>query len=216
MGYRAARLSSWHTIQRQCGAIMLVTMVFMVVMIMAGLSLARSVDTVNGIAGNLAFRHAATHYGDAGIEAAIDWLEQAVSVAPNKSLDGDAIKGYFPCVGSTNGCDYPDQPLSGESWDSFWSKNAWDDEENSASFDVGQAGAPNIRYVIQRLCADKGGKRCAPAYTVSSTKSGEKTIEKTNQRFYRITCKVQWPATDPFNDRDSKTVMTYVQVIVQF
>lgn len=60
---------------RQRGVVMVVALIVLVVMTLAGISLMRSMDTTNLIAGNMAFKQAALHSGDPGLEQAIGWLE---------------------------------------------------------------------------------------------------------------------------------------------
>ena len=72
---RRIRGRSAAPIARQRGVVVLVAIIVLVVMLLAGIALVRSIDTTNVIAGNLAFQQSATHSADTGVEAAIAWLE---------------------------------------------------------------------------------------------------------------------------------------------
>jgi len=54
----------------QRGIVIFIALIALVVMMIAGLALMRSVDTGNLIAGNLAFRQRAVHSADGGVEVA--------------------------------------------------------------------------------------------------------------------------------------------------
>ena len=58
----------------QRGVVLFIALIVLVAMTLAGLGMMRSVDTNNLIAGNLAFKNAATSAGDAAIEAARTWI----------------------------------------------------------------------------------------------------------------------------------------------
>ena len=58
-------------IVKQRGVVLFFTLIAMLAMMLAAVALIRSVDTSTLIAGNLAFKQAATTSGDAGIENAI-------------------------------------------------------------------------------------------------------------------------------------------------
>ena len=74
----------------QQGVVLFISLIVLVAMTLAGIAVMRSVDTNNIIAGNLAFRNAATSAGDAGIEIARSWLStQTAGVLSN---DG---AGYY-------------------------------------------------------------------------------------------------------------------------
>jgi len=57
---------------RQRGVVLFFALIALVVMSLAAVALIRSVDTNTLIAGNLAFKQAATSSGDSGLEMAID------------------------------------------------------------------------------------------------------------------------------------------------
>lgn len=131
---------------KQRGVVLFFTLVALLVMSLAAVALIRSVDTGTMIAGNLAFKQSATSSGDAGIEAAVNWLAtiQAANLTVNVLTDAthpfnvdNPTAGYYSSLNTalslTDG--------SGIQWD------------NNDSVLVGTDGSGNtIRYVIQRVC----------------------------------------------------------------
>lgn len=131
---------------KQRGVVLFFALIAMLAMSLAAVALIRSVDTSTMIAGNLAFKQAATSSGDTGVENAISWL--AVLDAANSNLNVlsdithpfniDApLNGYYsnmnPAVSLTDG--------TGIQWD------------NNDSALVGTDASGNtVHYVIQRMC----------------------------------------------------------------
>lgn len=131
---------------KQRGVVLFFALIALVVISLAAVALIRSVDTNTMIAGNLAFKQAATSSSDAGAEAAINWMatvqaaNNAVNVLSNPAhpfnVDNPAA-GYYsgvnPAISLTDG--------SGIQW------------SNADSVLVGTDTSGNtIRYVIQRMC----------------------------------------------------------------
>ena len=78
----------------QQGAVLLTALVLLVALMLGAASLMRMVESANQLAGNLAFKRAATLAADNGVEAAIDWLEQQSA----STLASDAVAaGYRAC-----------------------------------------------------------------------------------------------------------------------
>ena len=146
-----SRFAHMPAMKKQRGVVLFFTLVALVAMMLAAVALIRSVDTSTLIAGNIAFKQAATASGDAGIEAAVNWLANTQSANSSINVLNDGSHpfnltggtgsymnaGYFsnddPTVSLTDG--------SGIVWD------------NSDSTLVGTDGSGNtIRYVIQRMC----------------------------------------------------------------
>lgn len=144
-GFRQAR----HAKQR--GVSLFFALIALLVISLAAVALIRSVDTSTLIAGNLAFKQAATSSGDAGIEAAVAWLtttesgNKTINVLNNTAhpfnntggLVGFLNPGYYsstdPAVSLTDG--------TGIQW------------SNTDSVLVGTDASGNTtRYVIQRMC----------------------------------------------------------------
>ena len=119
---------------KQRGVVLFFALVALVVMSLAAVALIRSVDTSTMIAGNLAFRQSATISGDAGIEAANNWLtaqQQAMKgrnifMDPTHTFNVDnAAMGYYTSIPANN---------------PKWFPLAQDKSGNTVS------------YIIERLC----------------------------------------------------------------
>jgi len=135
---------------RQRGVVLFFALIALVVMSLAAVALIRSVDTSTMIAGNLAFKQAATSSGDMGIETAMNWLaaeQQAMlNAGKNVLLDADhtfnlsnaanAALGYYssarPILELTDGT---------VNWDNADSALAGTD-----------ASGNTVRYIIERMC----------------------------------------------------------------
>ena len=83
---RPCGLSRHRSCQREKGVVLLVALIVLVALMLASVSLVRSVDTANVIAGNLAFKQASVQAADFGIEAAVTALPNIVAT----TLDTDA------------------------------------------------------------------------------------------------------------------------------
>ena len=84
----------------QRGASLFVAIVALAMMTVAGLSLMRSVDTANIIAGNMAFKNSTVNAADLGLEAAAAYLHNTIAVAPNNlNLPAGCTVGTAAAVG---------------------------------------------------------------------------------------------------------------------
>ena len=176
---------------RERGTIIFIALIVLVAMSLAGIALMRSVDTANLIAGNLAFKNAATSAGDAGIEAARSWL--MTQTAGN--LKADAASGYFA------------------NWqENFDAKTfPW----LAQGINVGSDPLGNtIYYVIHRMCRESNKSidetDCTKVTSVSvgSTKGGGAygitPLSGSSLVYYRITSRVEGP----------KKTVSYVQAFI--
>lgn len=59
----------------QQGASLIIVVILLVILMVSALALVRSSETVGAVAGNVAFKQAATEAGDIGIAAATNWLK---------------------------------------------------------------------------------------------------------------------------------------------
>jgi Tfp pilus assembly protein PilX len=133
---------------KQRGVVLFFALISLLAIMLAAVALIRSVDTSTMIAGNLAFKQAATTSGDAGTEAAIGWLTatQAANIAKNVLTDPthafnvtNAASGYYSNA---------DPALS------LFADATW-----NAITDIPEAtdsSGNKIRYVIQRTCRTPG------------------------------------------------------------
>jgi len=158
--------SSAGRIMRQRGVVLFFALVSLVAIMLAAVALIRSVDTSTLIAGNLAFRQAATSSSDRGTEAAMTWLSavDAANSAINVLTDtthpfniyhGGNVgapyysPGYYPSVD-------PNFSLTATSGTRF----NWDDSDSVLVLPDPDSSGNSTRYIIQRMCRN-------PAYSPS-------------------------------------------------
>jgi len=131
-------------IMKQRGVVLFFALISLLAIMLAAVALIRSVDTSTMIAGNLAFKQAATNAGDAGTEAAMNWLAtiQAANTAKNIYLDSthafnitDASRGYY------SNADPALSLVADATWNAITAVPAATDGSGNT-----------IRYVIQRAC----------------------------------------------------------------
>ena len=195
------RANQHHAPRRQNGIVMIIALVVLVAMTLAAISLVRSVDTTNLIAGNLAFQQAATRSGDIGIEKAVSWLEGV-----NGSLtlfNDDGTNGY-----SATGLDAAKNPGSGESWDTFWTRVL-----ASRAYVLPEDQAGNkVSYVIDRMCRLAGspsGAGCVDSPLVTTANDNDNEVNQVQLTaasvvYYRITVRIGGP----------RNTVSYVQAVV--
>jgi len=138
---------------KQRGLVLFFALIALLALSLAAVALIRTVDTSVIIAGNLAFKQAATSSGDSGVEAAMSWLAttQAANNTINVLNDGshafnnDALaNGYYSSV---------HDDVNDPSYLNLFADAAWG---STNSMLVG--GGPNpatgntTRFIIQRLC----------------------------------------------------------------
>jgi type IV pilus assembly protein PilX len=157
--------------QQQQGFALFVALIALVVMSLAAVALIRSVDTNNLIAGNLAFKQAATTSADAGTEAAITKLMGMRDLAANstKNVLNDATHTFnqtcltatAPCTAANPGYFSSADPTLNLTADATWNdvnnvKLTWDAAgvvKNDGSGAVLTDNSGNtIQYIIQRMC----------------------------------------------------------------
>ena len=183
----------------QRGVVLFIALIVLVAMSLAGIALMRSVDTGSVIAGNLAFRQAAMHVGDNGIEAARTWL-----------LAQSSADLYNDNPGVVGGGGYYAQ----------WAENvnlltAWPAGAINVVAPAPPAGY-TVSYVIHRLCVQTGDPTASTctklAGSASSSASGTKgaasfgsmAIAVPTSATYRVTVQVVGP----------RNATSYVQAVV--
>lgn len=186
--------------QQQRGLVLLIALIVLVAMTLAGLALMRSVDTASLIAGNLAFQQSAASSSTAGVEAAINWLEQ--NNTGTTLHDGSPGEGYQS---------FRQDPAADQTWDVFWV--AVLATQSSQSF--ADAAGNTISYAIQRLCNQSGsptspGTNCSQPPSSegttagSSMQAGHTALDYSGQIYYRITVRVA----------GARNTVSYTQAIV--
>lgn len=195
--------------EAQRGVVLIVALLVLVVMTLAGIALMRSMDTSALVAGNMAFKQAALHAADTGVESAIAWLEQANAANGLEQTNGAA--GYTAStVGNSNFL----------ASDVFWDKLAPSGVCHLNQFGQGCTPAPEanvngnkISYMIQRLCEVTGASNTSRCAVVAGTAvasgqnegAGEDRLSGTFLLvYYRITVRVVGP----------RNGVSYVQTVV--
>lgn len=212
---------------RQRGLSLIVVLVALVVMSFAAIALLRSSDTGTLVAGNLAFQRTALQSGDAGIEAAIEWLE--ANAGGGVLHDDDAANGYFATT--ADACDLTGtRTPSNASDDVDWIDVGPGDDPTGAChmrarqvLRAGIADGFEVRYAINRVCNSAGdpdnvfasdGKSPMTCSQVGggtsegSTRSGGSynnlPLTGETQTYYRITVRIAGP----------RNTVRYVQAFV--
>lgn len=189
---------------KQRGATLLVTLIVLVAMTLTAITLMRSMDTTNIIAGNLAFQQSATRSADTGVEAAINWMQANAVNLQNDSF----ANGYSSSVTTL---------AAGQSWDNFFTVTLAGRTYTVPTGNPGNADAVGntVSYAIERLCLTANilptavGAGCTVTpLTTSSTGSSEDAgtvkLNTSTQQYYRITSRTVGP----------HNAKSYVQVIV--
>jgi Tfp pilus assembly protein PilX len=187
----------------QRGVVLIIAPIVLVAMTLTGVALMRSTTGGNKVAGNLAFRQSAMLSADAGVEAAIGWLE-ANSAGSTLFNDSPAASDGYR---ATRGND----PAASQSWEAWWQINAV--HTNYLHTQPVDAAGNTVSYIINRLCNGSGspssGVGCSVAPAVvgtsgSSKGSGVLPPKLPSQQYYRITARVSGP----------KNTVSFVQVVV--
>jgi type IV pilus assembly protein PilX len=163
----------------QRGVVLFIALIVLVAMTLAGLGMMRSVDANNLIAGNLAFKNAATSAGDAAVEAARTWI---AAQTPGQLETNQAGLGYFA------------------NWEPTFDPNTFDWTASSQLVGADSYGN-TIRYVAHRMCNESAksinATNCAKVINSSvGTSKSQKNRQQpktSSLAFYRITAKVQGP-----------------------
>lgn len=204
--------------RRQRGVVLLVALIALVAISLAGIALMRSVDTGLVIAGNLAFKQAATPIADAGAEQAIQWL-----VANKDLLASDVpAAGYYATWRSA--CDVSGGRTVATDDDVVWTPGAGGRANcGMVAASVGSSALLDgyeASYVINRMCDAEGLPNTPKVFCsvfqndaaggTSSTKQGasygQTPLTGANQQYYRITTRVAGP----------RNTSSIVQTIVGF
>lgn len=209
---------------QQKGVVLLITLIMLVAMTLAAISLMRSVDTTNLVAGNLAFQQSAAQAADLGTEQAIAFLSKTLSGGTVAFPDGSVSTFVVNCNGTGPAPACPigykswnqpslEPPTAGVTWDGFWSSvKANIGTIPLANLPSGYSGA----FVIEALCTSPAQVGCTTV-TINSTttipqgqdmgsqqRSFINTTSSVNAHYYRITTRVDGP----------RNSLAYVQSIV--
>lgn len=174
---------------------MFVALVVLIVMTLAGLAMLRQMSSGVSIAGNIAFKQAATSVADAGIEAGRNWLTLNTGLL---GADAPANGYYATWVGNVD-------PTSAD-WTPMW----------NAVPDALVTNGLSVRFIVQRLCAivgpsSGGAQQCSDSVPQSGGGGsrgggsyGDTPIALTPTPFYRVTARVVGP----------RNTVSYTQVVL--
>ena len=201
-------------VRRQRGVVLYVALVVMVVMMLAGVALLRSVGTGQGVAGNLSFKQNATSAGDKGVTAALGYLHP------------DPLAGVPTPSSADLSVDHPDKGYFA-AWSPVPPNPAFDpltydwDANTSAAGPVIEATANDgtgnrVRYVVHRLCnlalpVSDPTIRCVSAMSGTSLGAGGGGASFTSiaapppPPYFRVTTRIDGP----------RNTVSYAQVILQ-
>lgn len=188
---------------RQRGVVLFVALIAMAVLALAASAMIRSADTSAVIAGNLAFKDAATHAADTGVERAFNTL-QALATA-----DVDVPNRYFTLM----------QPVDarGVPTTANWANvPCYDTSGGATAVSCADASAYRVQYVIERLCSSAPipgelptalSSKCVASLPSSAAAGNDRNSHKLSGRdygappdttgiltiHYRVTVRVQGP-----------------------
>jgi len=174
---------------KQSGVTLVITLIVLVAMTLATISLMRSVDTSNIIAGNLAFQQAASHAADAGIEEAARVLLPLVVANHGLGCTGACEPGYISWHD-------PDHEPPHVSWKAYW-----DHVEASANGPITVADGYDVYYVVESMCDGVGQTgeclKAPPSMSGncggSDLGAGSQQCIATTRYYYRVTSRVTGP-----------------------
>lgn len=139
----------------QQGVVLFVALIALMVMALAAVVLVRSVDTSTLIAGNLAFKQAATASADAGVAAAVPWMvtTQATQASAGKDpwvhLD-HTFNNDSPTTGYYSSIATPANLTDAATWAVGTSLPGTGQNFNGAGYD--SSNGNTVRYIVQRMC----------------------------------------------------------------
>lgn len=134
-------------IKTQCGVVLFVALIALVVMSLAAAALIRSVDTNTLITGNLSFKQSAVVSADRGLETAIAWVQTTATNNIDLLNAPSVANGYFPTFDTLN----LDDPAILRA-DNTWNNNSAVAAGNGIGGGVEAISQNRIRYITQRMC----------------------------------------------------------------
>lgn len=191
---RRSRRAPPHT---QKGVVLFIALIVLVAMTLAGISLVRSVDTANVIAGNLAFKQGALQAADIGVEAAVAALPTIVTTTLDTVVNpppaGPPNYWYYPSRRETDVYGVPTTKEAGTTGGAL--------AINWANVPIASTVAGNdVQIVIDRLCtgpipvSDLQGKCFAESTPGGGSKKwGAPVFTSTTNVYYRVTARITGP-----------------------
>ena len=145
--YRSAR-------PKQDGVVLFIALIVLVAMSLAGVSMMRSVDAGNKIAGNLAFRQAAIHSAEAA-------FEQAIAQVRTMARSGDAGADN---AGFGYSITYQSDRYDAKNWENAWKLGTDSATGNDVAIfiDMMCAGVLGCQQMMLRSSTAEGVSQSAP------------------------------------------------------
>ena len=160
----------------QSGTSLIIVVILLVILMISALALVRSSETVGAVAGNVAFKQAATEAADTGIATATTWL----STLATADVD-TAVTGLY--YATRQNVDTHGLPTV-----------------NWGGVPATTVSTFRVQYVIERLCqgATPVTNLLGQCLTTESTQDGSKKVGSpaysgTTAVYYRVTVRVQGP-----------------------
>jgi len=171
---------------KQRGAVLIIALIAMVALLISAIALVRALDTANVVAGNFAFRKAATEAADLGIEAAFTALP-VIKSTYNDSNIGSPYYYYATLTPQYGGVAWdPGTGLPLVNWTSVPA--------------AATTGGNTVKYVIERLCTGALPVANTLSSCISdvapdtgSMKSGATKFTGAAAVYYRVTVQVSGP-----------------------
>jgi type IV pilus assembly protein PilX len=136
---------------RQRGAILFMALIALVTLMLAAVALTRSVDTSTVIAGNIAFRQAATVSADGGVESAIAWMAKIQQDNIDRDAFTDATHPFNKTAAASGYYANVDPALS------LTATSTWTDDASAKVLPSPDASGNSVRYIVQRMCRKTAG-----------------------------------------------------------
>lgn len=201
--------------KKQAGVVIIMTLIALVILLITGVALIRSVDSTLGMAGNISFKRDLTNQADQGVAAAITALSNS-----SGALYSDSVRAANLTSANYSAVklDSNDQgiPLVLINDSTFSSAGFTSSNDISPTDGDGNSLQTTIRYVIDRQCNEAGTfssiKYTNCMYVPSGGLSGDSSQDAydnnsgtSDRAIYRISVRVKGPG-DKF--------VTYVQATV--
>lgn len=193
---------------RQRGAALFIALIALIALTLAGLALVRSVNTSNLIAGNFAFRQAALHANDVGVENAVTYL---LALRNNCAANREAMNQNYPDGCAAGACRYyasmRDESRGMPAGSAIGASPMVAIDWNSANVAADQVGNGfGVQYVIDRMCQSNnpgddvlvncftGPRPAGNSFSESNlTSSKYAACDDQIETFYRVTVRVTGP-----------------------
>ena len=160
--------------RRQSGTSLIIVVILLVILMISALALVRSSETVGAIAGNVAFKQAATEAADTGLAAAGQWVTALANA-------DTAVAGVY--YATRQNVDVHGLPTV-----------------NWTGVPAATVSNFRVQYVIERLCqgATPITNVVSQCLTTENSQDGSKKVGSpaysgTTAVYYRVTVRVQGP-----------------------